>query len=271
MKFFKTKAGKVISAVVVFALVMSIITRIGGENPLSNIIRTVFAPFQSGVSYIADSVGDTIEFVYEMKGYKQENERLVEENIELKKKTRDDEEYHREIEELRKLLDLKNSISDYKTTAARIIGYGTNNYYDKLELNKGTLSGIKNGDAVITPQGLVGLISETGLNHAIVTTIIADKNATGVKISRTGDIGVVEGDSELSADTNCKLTFVDKNVNIITGDILETSGSGGIYPEGIALGIIRDINMDNSGMLNFATVEPSVDFANMHEVLIIHK
>ncbi len=271
MKFFKTKAGKVISVVVIFALIMSIITRVGGENPVSNIVRTVFAPFQSGVSYISEKIGNAVEFVYEMKGYREENARLVEENIELKKKVRDDEEYHKEIDELRALLELKKSVLDYKSTAARIIGHGANNYYDKLEINKGTLSGIKEGDVVITPEGLVGQISEAGLNHAIVTTIIADKNATGIRISRTGDIGVIEGDSSLSTKTNCKLTFVDKNVNIITGDILETSGSGGIYPEGIAIGIIRDINMDNLGMLSFATVEPSVNFRDMHEVLVIHK
>lgn len=271
MRFFKTKAGKAISAVVVFALVMTIITRVGGENPVSNAIRTIFTPFQTGVSYIANKIESTIEFIYEMNGYREENERLIAENAALKKKSRDEEHYHREIEELRSMLDLKNSLVGYNTVAASIIGYGANSYYGKIEINKGSVHGIALGDVVMSSGGLVGQISEVGLNHSIITTIIADKNAIGVRISRTGDIGVIEGDSELSANSQCKLTFVDKNVNIIEGDILETSGSGGIYPEGISLGIIRDINMDNLGMLNFAIVEPSADFKNMHEVLVIKK
>lgn len=270
MKFFKSKAGKAISVVVVCALLLAFITHFTGQNPVSNLIRTVFAPFQTGFSYVADKVGSTIDLIYEMNGYREENERLVAENAQLKKEHRDTEHYRREIEELRSILKLDEQQYFGTSVAASVIGYGFNNYYDKIEINKGTMHGVKQGAAVITSEGLVGLVSEVGINHSIVTTIIAEDNAIGITISRTGDIGVVEGDTELCLNSQCKLTFVDKDVNIMAGDILETSGSGGIYPQGITLGIIRDINMDNLGMLNYAVVDTAVNFREMHEVLVIN-
>ena len=95
-------------------------------------------------------------------------------------------------------------------------------------------------------------------------------NAMGVKVSRTSDVAVVEGDSELYSQNYCKMTFIDKGSNLIIGDILETSGSGGIYPAGLSVGVIREINSDAMGNLNYATVEPLVDFNKLYEVLVIN-
>ena len=54
------------------------------------------------------------------------------------------------------------------------------------------------------------------------------------------------------------------------GDLLETSGSGGVYPAGLLVGAIREINSDAMGNLNYATVEPLVDFDKLYEVLVIN-
>ena len=94
---------------------------------------------------------------------------------------------------------------------------------------------------------------------------IESDNAMGVKVSRTSDVAVVEGDSELYSQNYCKMTFIDKGSNLIIGDILETSGSGGIYPAGLSVGVIREINSDAMGNLNYATVEPLVDFNKLYE------
>ena len=271
MKFLKKKEGKAIAVIAILALLVTIITHVSGNNPISNVVRSVFTPFQTGFSYLANQAEDAISFIYEMKGYKEENERLVAQNTELKKKARDVEVYHSEIEELRSVLELKNSLEDYNTTAASVIGYSTNNYYDKIQINRGRRHGIEEFDTVIAPSGLVGTVTEVGLNHSIVSTILADKNTIGIKISRTGDIGVVEGDEELCINAQCKLTFIDKGVNIIEGDVLETSGSGDMYPAGLNLGIIRDIKMDSLGMLNYATVDTAVDFGKLHEVVVIKR
>ena len=90
-----------------------------------------------------------------------------------------------------------------------------------------------------------------------------------MKISRTGDVAVVEGDNELYTQSYCKMTFIDKGSNLIVGDVLETSGAGGVYPPGLTVGSVREINADAMGNLNYAIVEPIVDFSRLYEVLVI--
>ena len=178
--------------------------------------------------------------------------------------------YREENERLLALMELQNSMSNYSTVAAKVIAYSSSSRYDSIEINKGTFSGISKGNTVITDKGIVGMVEEVGPNWALVNTILMPGKATSVDVARTDDIGVIEGDAELCYDALCKLTFIDKGANIIVGDILETSGAGGIYPPGLNVGTIRDISADSMGTLNYATVEPIVDFNHLHEVLVIN-
>ena len=253
--FFKRKG--VIAAAIITAVVLlcAAIAHFGGTNPVSNVLRTVFSPFQNGFSYIVNKVTDTTDFIREMNGYKEENARLVGEINELKKQNRDVANYREENERLKETLELQNSLENYSTVAASVIAYSSNNWYDTIQISKGSLAGVAVG---------------TGPTWSIVSTILNPDNAMGVKVSRTSDVAVVEGDSELYSQNYCKMTFIDKGSNLIIGDILETSGSGGIYPAGLSVGVIREINSDAMGNLNYATVEPLVDFNKLYEVLVIN-
>ena len=266
----KKKLGTAAAIIAAVAALTAVITHFSGSNPVSGAVKTVFSPFRSGASFIAGSIESRINFIREAAAYKTENDRLASELTELKKKTREIASYQEENDRLNELLDLRESMTEYSTVAASVIGYSSSRWYDTLELNKGTLAGVEKGNTVIVKSGVVGTVTETGPNWSIVETIINPSSATGIKVARTGDIGVVEGDSELCRKIYCKLSFVDKGASIIVGDILETSGSGGIYPPGLNIGKIREIYADNMGTLNYAIVEPETDFKNLHEVLIIN-
>lgn len=267
--FFKRKGVQAAAIVTAAVLLCAAIAHFGGSNPVSAVLRTVLSPFQNGAAYISHKVQDSIDFVLEMKSYKNENERLVSEINELKKQNRDITNYREENERLLEMLNLKESLTGYSTAAASVIAYSANNWYDTLQINKGTLAGVNVGNAVITPDGVVGKIVEAGPTWSIVSTILNPDNAMGVRISRTGDVAVVEGDSELYSSNYCKMTFIDKGSSLIIGDLLETSGSGGVYPAGLSVGAIREINSDATGNLNYATVEPLVNFDKLYEVLVI--
>ncbi len=271
MSSFFRKRGVIVALVVTAAvIILAAIAHFGGSNPVSTVLRTVFSPFQNGMAYIVNKVDGTVDFILEMKSYKEENERLVAEINELKKQNRDITNYHEENERLKELLEMQTSLDAYSTVAASVIAYSSNNSYDTIQISKGTLAGVKEGNAVITPDGVVGKVTEAGPTWSVVSTILNPDNALGVKVSRTGDVAVVEGDSELYSQNYCKMSFIDKGSNLIVGDILETSGSGGIYPAGLSVGAIRDVNSDSMGNLNYATVEPLVDFDKLYEVLVIN-
>lgn len=268
--FFKRRGIQIAVVVTAVVLVFAAITHFSGSNPVSVALRTVLSPFQHGVAYISHKIQDTTDFIIEMKSYKEENERLVSEINDLKKQNRDVTNYREENERLREMLDLKESLTGYSTVAASVIAYSANNWYDTLQINKGTLAGVNVGNAVITPDGVVGKITEAGPTWSLVSTILNPDNAMGVRISRTGDVAVVEGDGELYSQNYCKMTFIDKGSSLIIGDLLETSGSGGVYPSGLSVGAIRAIDSDAMGNLNYATVEPLVDFNKLYQVLVIN-
>ena len=266
----KNKGRKVAAVVTVCVVICVIMARFVGVNPASWLARTIFEPVENGFAYIADRISDNIRFVWEMSSYKEENEKLVGQINELTRANRDVSELRLENERLSQLLELKSTMNGYSTVAASVIAYSKNNWYDTIEINKGTRNGLSVGNAVITGDGVVGRITETGPNWSTVSTILNNDNAMGVRVTRTSGLGVVEGDEQLCLDSLCKMTFINQESTIIVGDLLETSGSGGIYPAGLFVGAIREINADNTGELNYATVEPAVDFSRLYEVLVIN-
>ena len=179
------------------------------------------------------------------------------------------EDYINENKRLKELLALKDGMTESKTVTARVISYEPDSWYDTVVINKGENAGISKGNAVITGLGVVGKVTQTGRNWARVSTIISISDSVGVKLSRTGDIGVVSGDALLAEDKLCKLEYMSNDKGLITGDVLLTSGLGGIYPSDLTVGKITEINADSAGNLDYAIVEPSVDFSSLYEVLVI--
>ena len=79
-----------------------------------------------------------------------------------------------------------------------------NTWYDTIQISKGSLAGVAVGNAVITPDGVVGKVVETGPTWSIVSTILNPDNAMGVKVSRTSDVAVVEATVNCTAKTTVK-------------------------------------------------------------------
>lgn len=268
MSVFKNKAVLTGIAVTAAVAVIAVAAK-AGDNVISKGVRMVFSPFQSGVAKIASSIEDAREFVWEMRGYKDENERLSAEIYELRKENKSIEEYREENARLRSLLQFQGQMDGYSTVAGQVVSYEPNNWYDTIVINRGTSHGVREGSAVITDKGVVGKVVGCGANWARVSSVLNTDNAIGVRLTRTGEVAVVEGDSALCAEGTCKMSFIDKNASIIMGDLLETSGSGDVYPAGLSVGAVTEVNRDNMGTLQYAVVKPSVDFSSLHEVLII--
>lgn len=269
MKFIKKK-GVIPALIVTGAVAISIfIVHFTGSNPVANGIHTIFAPFQSGTAFITSKVRGFTSFLWEAQSYKEQNEKLEQELTEVKMSSMDAAKYREENERLRALLDLKNSMEDCETVAASVIAYSANNWYDTIEINKGTADGVEIGASVLCGDGVVGRVVNTGRSWATVSSIINTGSATGIRVSRTGDIGVVEGDGELSMKGLCRVSFIENDSSLIEGDILETSGSGGIYPQGHAVGRVVEVHSDTTGHLSDAYVEPMVDFSRLREVLVV--
>lgn len=240
-----------------------------GNNAFSNAVNTVLTPVQKVSSKVITPIRESFSYIGKTRKYKEENEELKVKNQYLEAQIKDISEYIDENKRLKELLDISNDMTGYETVAARVVGYEPDNWFSYLTIDKGTKDGIEESDTVITAKGLVGQVAQVGHNWAKISTIINSKSSAGVRIVRNGEIGIVEGDIKLSKTNKCKLGYLVENASVIAGDILETSGLGGIYPPGLMVGKITDVSKDNMGRLDYAVIEPFINFNKLYEVIVI--
>lgn len=269
MSFFKKKAWVIFVLIIAVTIVLAYISR-SGNNPVANAVNSCLTPVQSKMTeWVIDPVKGFFDSIANSKKYKKENKELKIKNTELEAKVKEISEYINENERLMKLLNLNETMENYKTVTARVVGVEPDNWFSYITINKGANSGIKISDTVITAEGLLGQVSAVGNNWAKISTIINNESSAGVRIIRNGEIGIIEGDLKLIKTKKCRLQYLVSNASVISGDILETSGLGGIYPPEIKVGKITDIRKDNMGQLDYAIVEPFVNFSDLHEVIVI--
>ncbi|MBR5808726.1 MAG: rod shape-determining protein MreC [Clostridia bacterium] len=269
MPFLRNKIVKIITIVIVSCAVLSGMAYFG-NNPVQRALYTVISPVFNAAYGIVTPVRKFVTNIKESGNYEKEIKSLKEQvnALSIENKTRED--YINENKRLKELLDLKdNTMAAYNTITARVVSYEPNSWYDTVMLGKGTKDGISVDDIVITSLGVVGRVTDCGGNWSKVSTIINSANSVGVKLSRTGDVGVLSGDASLAQDKNAKLEYLSNDKNLIKGDILVTSGLGGVYPADLIIGKIINIKSDSAGNLDYGVVEPSVDFSSLYEVLVI--
>ena len=251
MPFLKKKFVKILVYVVLGCVILSGAAYFG-NNPVQRALYTVVSPIFKGAYSAVTPVREFFKYLSEARTYEETIKNLEAEITALQIENKSSEDYIRENKRLKELLDLRDgSMAGYKTVTARVVSYEPNSWYDTVMLSKGEKDGIAVDDIVVTNLGVVGRITQIGKSWARVSTVINSSNSLGVKLSRTGDVGVVSGDASLAQDKNCKLEYLSNDKNLIKGDILVTSGLGGVYPPDFAVGKVVDIRSDSAGYLEF--------------------
>ena len=154
---------------------------------------------------------------------------------------------------LRRLLDLQNFSEDNKLNSS-VISRNTGSWWKKILLNKGSQNGVRTGDVVIGPGGLIGIVENTSRLTSSVQLLTAPNSKVGVWNERANLHGLLVG----IGTNNPKLIFYSKNVDIKIGDYILSSPASTILPPNIPIGIIQSI--DNESEPNtIATVQLSAN------------
>ncbi|MDD3766098.1 MAG: rod shape-determining protein MreC [Eubacteriales bacterium] len=234
-----------------------------------DLIASIITPMQSLFTNITDGITGFFGYFTDVDAIKEENKQKTEEIQKLKSTIRQLEQYKLENERLKRMLDLRETLADFELVGAEVIGKDPGSWYSSFTISKGTSDGLAVKQPVITSSGLVGHIYEIGTNWAKVISIIDVGSSVGAMVVRTRDVAVVESDVDLQQEGLCKLTYLSKNASLISGDIVETSGLGGIYPKGLLIGKIREVKPETAGISQYAIIEPAVDFQRISEVFVI--
>ena len=138
-----------------------------------------------------------------------------------------------------------------------------------IVIDRGTLNGIQNDMPVVTPQGLVGRVVEAGPNSSKVQLILDPRSSVGTIVQRAESrvTGIVQGD--MDNPTMPQMVNIPKNADVVEGDVIVTSGFGGIYPKGIIVGLVSSLKNDDGGLLKIGVLESAVDFQKLEDVMVI--
>lgn len=271
-KFFRHKAAFwLVVLIVVLSIAFGVFNASKSDtSPIENIVGIIVTPVQRLFVNMGNGISDFFGYFTEKDDLNKEIETLKAENAELKLKLNNAQSSSLENEQLRQLLNLKKSNTEFETETAEIVGRNVSNWYSYITVNKGVADGIALNQPVISSgNALVGRVSEVGTTWAKVMLISDPEHAAGAIVLRSSEDGLCEGDSSMSSDGNCRLSFVSKNADIIVGDTVTTSGLGGIYPKGLIIGKVTKIRPDIEGISQYAVVSPEADIKNIKAVLII--
>lgn len=178
------------------------------------------------------------------------------------------EETHRQLSEentrLRGLSEFRAKVP-WRMIPAEVIGRDLSLWSRTLLLDKGARDGVRMGQAIITPVGLVGRINEVGRSSSrgILITDPHFRVAAFTSVNRVS--GLVLG----TASGECLLTYLPLEVPVPSQESVLTSGGKSFCPDGIPVGAIRAVNEDSSHLYRTARIRPAVDLGSVEEVLVV--
>lgn len=260
---------KKIIAVVIAIVLILVIMLTPVKNFIIGIGGTVISPVCSFFNGINTSVSGWFNYMNEAGSVHETNKELLKKIDELNIKIQSYQGLEQENKRLEKLLEIKNNYVDIESTGAEIIARESSNWFTVFTINKGSKDGIAKNHPVICGGGLVGHTTDVGSHWAKVVTVIDTAHSVSGMSLRSNDYVQLDGDLTLLGGGLCKMTNITENADVIVGDILVTSGIGGVYPKGIVIGTVQEFKTLESGTGSYAVVKPAVDFQRINEVLVL--
>lgn len=269
--FSKNRKYIILSIIIVLALITVYLSAINRNNTrfADSVVGAVVEPVNSFFGNVSRSVSGFFDYFENKKELINKNSEMDNKILELERENSKLKAYENENERLRAMLEFKEKNPQFSMTAAEVVSKDTSNYYSIFLINKGTEAGIEVNMPVVGSKGLIGYVIESGKGFARIRTILDGRSSAGCMITRTQSIAVTEGDTSLMNDGLIKMIYVSKDMNIIKGDIVETSGMGQIYPPGIAIGRIEEIKAYSGSESQYAIIKPVEDFDSVYEVFVI--
>ncbi len=251
-------------ALILFVLLVSNIGKNRDFGPLQKIITEVIAPLQKGVSFIQRGVAGIWRGYICLVEVQSENQALKREIERLRAKNNEYREAAVANIRLRKLLSFKETVP-LPLLPAEVIGYDPSAWFKTIVINRGSNDGLQRGMAVVSADGIVGQTISVSMHYAKVLLITDRNSAVDVMAQTSRARGVLKGES----GGPCYLDYVGMHEDVKPGDVIISSGLGGIFPKGLAIGRVTTVKRSRQGLFQNIEVAPCIDVSNLEEVLVV--
>jgi len=271
-KLLRSRKFQIISVVTILLIVVLLSAdRFSKVNIIRNIVTAPVTFVQKGINAVGNWLDDIASSIRDYSVVIEENADLKENNLVLKEHIAFLSGLEAENNRLREAVKLKDRFENYEIFGANIVGADPGNFLYNYRIDIGSLDGVEIDDPVIASNNvLVGRIYSVGLTSSVVMPLIDELSGISAwTIKSEGGHAIVKGDLEYKADGLCLMDTINETMEIQIGDILETSGMGGVFPKGILIGEITTVYKEGSLIGRHAIVRPFIDFNAIEEVYIL--
>ncbi|HEY3248070.1 MAG TPA: rod shape-determining protein MreC [bacterium] len=233
-------------------------------GPLGSAALTLLAPIQTAMARAAQSASDAWQRYLQIGRLRVDNARLRAQVEELSRQVsllREDALSSRRLEQL---LGIR-PFAPGRTVAARVIARDPARWFNSLLIDRGARDGVRRNDPVLSADGVVGRVIEVTPTASRVLLISDSRSAVGVIVQRSRDAGVVEG----KGGATLQLNYLSREATVRVGDIVVTSGLGGVFPRGLVIGRVARMIREEGALLQEAVIEPASPLDRLEELLVI--
>ena len=182
-------------------------------------------------------------------------------------------ELQKEVNDLKKTLDLNATLSEYTTINATVVNRNIGYWYNSLTVDKGSKNGVKKGDAVVTNEGLIGKIVDVSNFSSSIKLLTSDEisNKISVKVEDNGNdyYGLLIGYNRKKKVY--EIEGIADYKHIKKGDMVTTTGLTDYFPSGLLVGKVSKIVKDEYDLSSIVEVTPSVNFENISTVVVLNR
>lgn len=273
----ETKNVKIFLCILVIIIVGAILTYTLKNKKELNLVEGFFkdciVEVQALFSYPFKSINNLFSDFNYLRDVLEEN-KILKSNVEkIESLEAENIELRQEINKLKEELDVETVLSDYEYLNATVVSRNSLYWYNLLTIDKGSKNGIEEGMVVINSTGLIGKIVNVSKYSADVKLITT--NDTNNKISVT----ITNGDKRLTGLINSyeydegflKVEGISNTETVMVGDLVYTSGLGGVFPSGILIGKVESITTDVYDLAKIINVRPSASFDDINYVTVLKR
>lgn len=252
-------------AVVISASFMLADSRLGTFTHVRFLLNSMVAPIQ----YAADMPRVMFDDFYERLNSRQtlmeSNRGLKQEVLRLKSELILLDQYREENQRFRKLLG-SSFVRGEKKVVTEVMAVDSSPYRHQVVIDKGQIDGVYVGQPVINEKGIVGQVTFVAAHNSRVLLLTDNNSAIPVQLIRNDIRVIASGNGKID---RIQVEHVPTSTDIKEGDLLVSSGLGGVYPEGYPVARVAKVDRDNQREFAFISADPVVDFERLRYLLLI--
>jgi rod shape-determining protein MreC len=235
-----------------------------GTRFLDSIAGIIFSPAQIFFTHTIQSASDIINHYFFLVDVVRQNDQL---RLEVKRLINEKNQFIEHLASQKRLAKLMAYEEDWKkrTLVASVIGRDATQWSKVVFINKGTQDGVTEHLALITDTGVIGQVIHAGINTSKVLLIVDSRSAVDALFQGSRVSGVVVG----IGDDECQVKFVSNTADVKVGDLMISSGLGGIFPKGLIIGKVSQALKKKQGLFQEITLTPGSDLSHLEEVLVL--